>query len=133
MGFNADKCVVIRVTNKKRPLCSDYTIHIQKLNIKTEAKYIGVTISSDLSRSRYADNVTKKVNSTNGFLKRNMYLHHKLQMIPPTRHLSAPKWNMRLQPVHHSLIQPTIRLKWSSEEQPYLLQMTTAISAVSRR
>ena len=63
---------------------------IQKLNIKTEKKYIGVTISSDLSRSRYADNVTKKVNSTDGFLKRNMYLHHKLQRIPPTRHLSAP-------------------------------------------
>ena len=34
MGFNADKCEVIRITNKKMPLCSDYTIHNQKLNIK---------------------------------------------------------------------------------------------------
>ena len=49
MGLNADKCKVIGITNKKRPLCSDYTIHNQKLNIKTEAKYLGVTISSDLS------------------------------------------------------------------------------------
>ena len=72
MGFNADKCEVIRITNKKRPLCSDYTIHNQKLNVKTEAKYLGVTISSDLSWSRHADHVTKKANSTIGFLKRNM-------------------------------------------------------------
>ena len=72
MGFNADKCEVIRITNKKRPLCSYYTIHNQKLNVKTEAKYLGVTISSDLSWSRHADHVTKKANSTIGFLKRNM-------------------------------------------------------------
>ena len=95
MGFNADMCEVIRITTKKRPLCSDYTIHKQKLidilgqvwylivsipdlcnlitlNIKTEAKYLGVTISSDLSWSRHADNVAKKANSTMGFLKRNI-------------------------------------------------------------
>ena len=72
MGFNADKCEVIRITNKKRPLCSVDTIHNQKLNIKTEAKYLGVTISSDLSWSRHADNVAKKANSTMGFLKRNI-------------------------------------------------------------
>ena len=72
MDFNADKCEVIRITNKKRPLCSDYTIHNQKLNVKTEAKYLGVTISSDLSWSRQADHVTKKANSSIGFLKKNM-------------------------------------------------------------
>ena len=27
MCFNADKCELIRITTKKRPLCSDYTIH----------------------------------------------------------------------------------------------------------
>ena len=31
-----------------------------------------MTISSDLSLSRHADNVTKKANSTMGFLKRNI-------------------------------------------------------------
>ena len=68
MGFNADMCEVIRINNKKRPLCSDYTIHNQRLNVKTEAKYLGVTISSDLSRS----NVTEKANSIVDFLKRNI-------------------------------------------------------------
>ena len=72
IGFNADKCEVIRITNKKRPLCSDYTIHNPKLKIKTEAKYLGVTVSSYLSWSRHADNVVKKANPTMGFLKRNI-------------------------------------------------------------
>ena len=72
MGFNADKCEVIRITSKKRPLCSDYTIHNQKLNIKTETKYLGVTISSDLSWSRHADNIAKKADSTMEFLKRSI-------------------------------------------------------------
>ena len=40
MEFNADKCEVIHITNENRPLRSDYTIHNQKLNIKTEAKYL---------------------------------------------------------------------------------------------
>ena len=64
MGFNADNGEVIPITTKNRPLCSDYNIHNQKLNTKTEAKYLGVTISSDLSWSRHADNVAKKANST---------------------------------------------------------------------
>ena len=57
---------------QKRPLCSDYFIHNQKLALRTEEKYLGVTISSDLSWSRHADNVTMKANSTMGFLKRNI-------------------------------------------------------------
>ena len=72
MAFNADKCEVIRITNKKRPLCSDYFIQNQKLALRTEAKYVGVTIGSDLSWSRHPANITKKANSTMGFLKRNI-------------------------------------------------------------
>ena len=72
MAFNAEKCEVIRITNKKGPLCSDYFIHNQKLALRTEAKYLGVTIGSDLSWSRHADNITKKANSTLGFLKTNI-------------------------------------------------------------
>ena len=51
---------------------SDYFIHNQKLTLRTETKYLGMTISSDLSWSIHADNVTKKANSTMGFLKRSI-------------------------------------------------------------
>lgn len=44
----------------------------QKLTLRTEAKYLEVTIRSDLSWNRHANNVTKKANFTMGFLKRNI-------------------------------------------------------------
>ena len=47
-------------------------MHNQKLALRTGTKYLGVTIGSDLSWSRHADNITKKANSTMGFLKRNI-------------------------------------------------------------
>ena len=72
MSFNADKCEVLRITNKRRPILSDYYIHNQKLAIKTDAKYLGVTISSDLSWAKHTDNIVKKANSTMAFLRRNI-------------------------------------------------------------
>ena len=71
MAFNTDKCEIIHITNKKRLSGSDYFIRNKKLTVRTEAKYLGVTISSDLSWSMHADNITKKANSTKGFLMRN--------------------------------------------------------------
>ena len=64
MAFNADKCEVLRITNKRRPICADYYIHSQKLAMKTDAKYLGVTICNDLSWSKHTDNVAKNANST---------------------------------------------------------------------
>ncbi|MCG7865740.1 MAG: hypothetical protein JAY74_05120 [Candidatus Thiodiazotropha taylori] len=72
MAFNADKCEVLRITNKRQPICADYYVHSQKLATKSDAKYLGVTISSDLSWSKHTDNVTKKANSTMAFLRRNI-------------------------------------------------------------
>ena len=135
VAFNAEKCKVIRITNKKRPLCSDYFIHNQKLALRTEAKYLGVTIGSDLSWSRHADNITKKANSTMGFLKRN--IRSAPQAAKETAYNLRPSsdqlWSMPLQPGHHSQILKPARLRWSSEGQRDLCQMTTDAPAVSQR
>ena len=56
--------------NQKCSICILQSI--LKLAIMTESKYLGLTISSGLSWSRHADNVTKKANSTMGILKRNI-------------------------------------------------------------
>ena len=125
IAFNADKCEVIRITNKKRPLCSDYFIHNQKLSLRN----LGVTIGSELSWSRHADNITKKVNSTMGFRKRN--IRSAPQAAKET--VSDQLWSMPLQPGHHSQIQKPARLRWSSEGQRDVCQITTDAPAVSQR
>ena len=42
------------------------------LEAVTSAKYLGVTISDDLSWDKHIDNITKKANATLGFLRRNL-------------------------------------------------------------
>ena len=47
------------------------------LDSVSSAKYLGVTITDDLSWSTHIDNITKSANQTLGFLKRNIQVHNK--------------------------------------------------------
>ena len=60
MQFNPDKREVIRITNKRNPLTNKYCIHATKLLTVKDAKYLGVTVSSDLSWNKHVDNTVKK-------------------------------------------------------------------------
>jgi hypothetical protein len=46
----------------------DYTIHNHILEVVEESKYLGVTISKDLTWKAHNNNITKKANKTLGFL-----------------------------------------------------------------
>ena len=72
MEFNIDKCKVIRITAKKNPIIFPYKIHQTTLRTTDQAKYLGVTITPDLSRKCHIDNITKKANSTMAFLRQNI-------------------------------------------------------------
>ena len=73
MSFNPDKCEVLRVTNKRtRVIQSNYFIHGSMLRNVDSAKYLGITIAKNLSWKDHVNVITKKANSTLGFLRRNL-------------------------------------------------------------
>lgn len=72
MSFNPDKCEVLRITNKRNKIMANYYIHGQQLQIVDNAKYLGLTISKNLSWNNHVNNITKKANSTLAFLRRNI-------------------------------------------------------------
>ena len=73
MQFSADKCEVIRITKKRNPLTHDYHINEIKLQKVKNAKYLGLTISSDLSWNTHVDITAKKATTSLNFLKRNLH------------------------------------------------------------
>ena len=72
MEFHPDKCQVLRITNKKKPILSGYTIHNSLLTLVNSAKYLGVTIDNRLNWGAHCNAVCNKANSTLAFLQRNL-------------------------------------------------------------
>ena len=72
MEFNPGKCQVIQVTRSRKPIPSVYYLHGQVLEVVDHAKYLGVTISSDLKWDKHVENVSKSASRSLGFIKRNI-------------------------------------------------------------
>jgi hypothetical protein len=72
MLFNAEKCNSIRITRAKKPITYDYTLKGHTLEETNAATYLGVELTTDLRWNTQINKVTKRANSTLGFLKRNI-------------------------------------------------------------
>ena len=74
ISFNADKCEVLRIPNKRKNIMgtTPYSIHGTALRTVDQAKYLGVTLHRNLSCKLHIHNICKKSNSTLGFLRRNL-------------------------------------------------------------
>ena len=72
MLFNISKCEHLTISNKQLPLKSEYRIDNTVINKVTSAKYLGVTITENLSWKKHITRITNKANSTRGFLQRNL-------------------------------------------------------------
>jgi hypothetical protein len=69
MKFHPEKCNVLPIS-KKSPNRYNYVLHNHTLEHVTSAKYLGVTISSDLKWNIHIANICQQANNTIGFLWR---------------------------------------------------------------
>ena len=77
MSFNPSKCQVLHITRAKCPMQTRYILQGTVIESVPSARYLGVTISDNLSRTPHLDSVSKKANQTLGFLKRTIKVHNK--------------------------------------------------------
>ena len=66
MQFNPSKCQVVQVTGSKNPHKSEYILHGQVSEPVTCARYLGVDILRNISRSSHIDHVVGNANSPKG-------------------------------------------------------------------
>ena len=75
MSFHPEKCEVIHITTKKKPILHNYTLHGHTLSSVPQIKYLGVHISHDLKWNAHINSISSKANQTLGFLKRNLRIN----------------------------------------------------------
>ena len=92
---------VIRITPKNRPpLPTTYKLHGHTLDTVDASKYLGVTISNNLTWDRHIDNTIGKGNKTLGFIRRNLKDCTKpvksaayTSMVRPTMEYASSVWD----------------------------------------
>ncbi|KAK7093437.1 hypothetical protein V1264_012780 [Littorina saxatilis] len=113
MEFNPSKCVVMNIMPNKNKILlpSNYHLHGQTLETTTESKYLGVTITSNLSWGRHVETAAAKGNRTVGFLRRNfkectpkVKAATYITMVRPTLEYASTVWNPHEQQ-HNNLLE----------------------------
>ena len=72
MEFNPDKCEVLSISRKRKPIIFPYKLHNIPLKFADAAKYLGVTISKNLTWTNHINNVTSKAKNSLRFIQRNV-------------------------------------------------------------
>ena len=67
-----DKCKVLSISRKRRKFQHVYHLNNAPLETVDSAKYLGVTITSDLKWSQHINNTVNKANHVLAFLRRNL-------------------------------------------------------------
>ena len=116
MAFHPNKCNVLSIIKSKTPINYNYTLHGQVLQHVYKAKYLGVTIQSDLKWHRHVTNITKKANRTLGFLRRNLNINSTSVQ----------------EQAYKSLVRPSLEYACSVWD-PYFAEDINLIESVQRR
>jgi len=73
MEFNADKCEVLRISNKRKNHEASYNIHNHTLTLTKKAKYLGSIQTPNMSWNAHIAMTTRKANNTLALLRRNLH------------------------------------------------------------
>ena len=129
MFFNPDKSVFMRITHKHNPITYNYTINDISIKEVSSTKYLGVTITNDLSWSTHITNITSTALSVKAFLQRNLMscpTQIKLKcynaMIRPILEYANPVWSPHI-------IRDIDKLERDRGNLPDSLWLTSRISA----
>jgi hypothetical protein len=68
-----DKCFTLHITRKRKTGEYNYMLHDHKLEVTTDSKYLGVTISNDLIWGTHIRGISAKANRTISFLRRDIH------------------------------------------------------------
>lgn len=72
MRFNARKCEIMTIARAKSTLPHFYNLGGEILSNVENIKYLGTTITNNLTWATHIESITRKANSTLGFLRRNL-------------------------------------------------------------
>ena len=73
MKFHPEKSNFIRISNSRRRIINtSYQLHGHTLEVVDSSKYVGVTISEDLTWRKHVEDTVNKANKTLGFVRRNL-------------------------------------------------------------
>jgi len=116
MSFHPEKCNVLSITKKRNPVTNCYILHGHQLEQVQSAKYLGVSITSDMKWSEHIANICKKANNTLSFLKRNLNISNS---------------NLK-EKAYQSLVRPTLEYACTTWD-PYQQNNKHRIEMVQRR
>eukprot|EP00795_Rhopilema_esculentum_P001947 gene1947-17485_t len=73
MDFNADKCKVFTITNKKSLIATIYSILGEELEVVVHHPYLGIELDLNLSWNSHVNKITKKATNVLNLVRRNLY------------------------------------------------------------
>ena len=72
MEFHPDKCKLLCITNKRKIIDASYSIHGIQLEKVEQAKYLGITITKNLSWKKHINKIISKATNVRLYLQWNL-------------------------------------------------------------
>ena len=98
--FHPDQCKCLRITNERKIINVSYFIHGVQLENVDQAKYLGLTITKNLSWKKHISNIISKATNVRLYLQRNLlYFDKEFKLlcykvfVRPILEYACPVWS----------------------------------------